>query len=455
MSSQVLHSFHCPITVPLLSPFAIQTLLSPHGSTNLEKVNCSHFILANGCTLDKEKVLTVVEGGPMSSNNINRRDFLVTAAGVASTLVMDTQFTSANTGTPSPPDLDPDSPISKSWNVPVRDVAQVDLSKVLPDLALPGVKERHIIYSLLLMKLIQRFWNGNKRGPLGVYPQRVRQIESKTDKANRYRGDRGERVDNSDPNRISWDRYLGHNIACLAVDGNGEIIDFDFNHNDLFRSSSEHAEARLVRRLFSLTDIMDSWKTGTPISGRSRAFSLTDVTLYTSLESCAQCSGVMSLGRVKQVVFLQHDPGAYRIGNIMYNLAGPDPSDKTLALAPLPISADAIALPHFKKLDSGYTAFASARKQAKSQGDVNGAFFISPDGRPDYAPSITSFLCTDDAFAIFSQGGDDFDNIRLSDPEATSPTNPTSWTNQECLDHARRFYAYADVQGFRGSPHKF
>ena len=390
----------------------------------------------------------------MSSNNINRRDFLVTAAGVASTLVMDTKLTSANTGTPPPPDLDHNSPIYKSWNASLQDLAQVDVSNVLPDLNNKGFKERHKIYSLLLMKLIQRFWNGNKRGPLGVYPQRARQIESPSGKAFRYRGDRGERVDNSDPNRISWDRYLGHNIACLAVDGNGEIIDFDFNHNDLFRSSAEHAEARLVRRLFSLTDIMDSWKTGAQILGKSRAFSLTDVTLYTSLESCAQCSGVMSLGRVGHVVFLQHDPGAYRIGNIMYNLAGPDPSGKTLAFAPLPIPGDAIDLLHFKNLDNSYAAFANARKQAKARGNVNGAFFISPDGTPDYAPSITSFLCTDDAFAIFSQGGDDFDNMQLSDPGAKSLVNPTSWTNQECLDHAKQFYAYADVQGFRGSPHK-
>lgn len=389
-----------------------------------------------------------------SSVKINRRDFLLTAAGAASMLVVDTPLTSAHAETPPPSDLDPKSPIYKSWNAPLKDLAQVDLGTVLPDLNTKGFKERHQIYSLLLMKLIQRFWNGNKRGPLGVYPQRAKQIESSCGKVFRYRGDRGQRVDNTDPYRISWDRYLGHNIACLAVDGNGEIIDFDFNHNDLFRSSAEHAEARLVRRLFSLTDIMDSWKTGAQIPGRSRAFSLTDVTLYTSLESCAQCSGMMSLGRVKHVVFLQHDPGAYRIGNIMYNLAGPDPSNNALAFAPLPIPGDAIDLPHFTKLDQGYAAFADARKQAKAQGDLNGAFFISPDGTPDYAPSMTSFLCTDDAFAMFSLGGDDFDTMQLSDPGATSPGNPTSWTNRQCLDHATRFYAYADVQGFRGSPHK-
>ena len=90
---------------------------------------------------------------------------------------------------------------------------------------------------------------------------------------------------NPEGSRINWDRYLGHNIACIAVDGNGAIIDFDFNHNDFFRSTVEHAESRLVRRLFSLTPIYDSWKTGQRIDDRSKAFSLSDVTLYTSLES--------------------------------------------------------------------------------------------------------------------------------------------------------------------------
>ena len=81
--------------------------------------------------------------------------------------------------------------------------------------------------------------------------------------------------------------------------------------------------SRIVRRLFSLTDVFDSWKTGERIGDRSRAFSLQNVTLYTSLESCAQCSGVMSLGGVKQVVYLQNDFTAYMIGNIMFNLSNP------------------------------------------------------------------------------------------------------------------------------------
>jgi hypothetical protein len=44
----------------------------------------------------------------------------------------------------------------------------------------------------------------------------------------------------------------------------------------------------MVRRLFGLTNIFDTWKTANPIGDKSRAASLNEVTLYTSLESCAR-----------------------------------------------------------------------------------------------------------------------------------------------------------------------
>jgi len=290
---------------------------------------------------------------------------------------------------------------------------------------------------------------------LGIYPWRERQKESGQDPHAtifRYRGDIAK---DSDRFRINWDRYLGHNIACVAVDGNGEVIDFDFNHNNVFRSSAEHAEARMVRRLFSLAQIFDKWRTGTLIPGKSRGFSLQDVTIYTSLESCAQCSGVMSLGRVRQVVYLQHDPGAYRVGNIMFNLAGRDPGDNASALAPIPVDASVLGVRQVGELDLRYLEFRGKISTAGRQKDKKLAYFIPPDGSdPDYAPSITSFLCTDNAYAVFDRGADEFTRLTLQYPTERGPHSPSGWTNQECLAEARRFFQYADVEGFRGTPHK-
>jgi len=386
-------------------------------------------------------------------DQINRRDFIVTTAGVAgsASALAGATLTSAEAQTTPPPGFDAQEPFAKNWGKPLREVVQVDPIVAAPELANDAVKERHRIYCHLLMKLMVRFWNGNKRGPLGSYPRRVKQMEAvqPVQPTQRYRGDM---IENPDRLRVNWDRYVGHNIACVAVDGNGEIIDFDFNHNDFFRSSAEHAESRMVRRLFSLTDIFDSWKTGDRIGDRSRAFSLQNVTLYTSLESCAQCSGVMSLGGVKQVVYLQNDFTAYMIGNIMFNLANPVSG---LPGAPKPIPASAVGLQQFQVLNDANLAFVKDIQDAKARNDSTRAFFISPDKTfVDFDPSITSFLCTDVARDIFEAGGKQLDAMTLKFPNEKHPDERDVLTNQECLEEARSFFKYADLEGYRGSPHK-
>jgi tRNA(Arg) A34 adenosine deaminase TadA len=386
-------------------------------------------------------------------DQINRRDFIVTTAGAAgsASALAGATLGSAQAQPSPPPGFVDQPPFANNWAKPLSEVVHIDLSAAAPELSSEAVRERHRIYCHLLMKLMVRFWNGNKRGPLGSYPRRVKQMEAgqPTQPTQRYRGDM---IADPDRLRLNWDRYVGHNIACIAVDGNGEIIDFDFNHNDFFRSSAEHAESRMVRRLFSLTDVFDSWKTGDRIGDKSRAFSLQNVTLYTSLESCAQCSGVMSLGGVKQVVYLQNDFTAYMIGNIMFNLANPVAG---LPGAPKPIPASAVELPQFQRLNDANLAFVKDIQDAHAHNDSTRAFFISPDKSfVDYDPSITSFLCTDAARDIFEDGGKELDTLTLKFPDDKHPDERDVLTNKQCLEEARSFFKYADVEGYRGSPHK-
>lgn len=390
---------------------------------------------------------------------INRRDFIVTTAGVAGTAGALGGTALAQAQTPLPPGFDAQDPLIQNWQQQLSAVVDVDpgLKVDARELEQEAVRERHRIYSYLLMKLIHRFWNGNKRGPLGTYPLRVDQKDPVQQTPQRYRGDM---IENPEGMRINWDRYLGHNIACIAVDGNGEIIDFDFNHNDFFRSSAEHAESRIVRRLFSLTDIFDSWRTGQRIRDKPRAASLNEVTLYTSLESCAQCSGVMSLAGIKQIIYLQNDFTAYMIGNIMYKLANRIPIRDaqgtvvgTRPGAPVPIPGSAVGLDEFKVLNDANLEFVKNIKAAEAAKNPNGAFFVSADGKPDFDPSITSFLCTDAAYKIFEAGGKKLDQLALSSPDFRFPDSG-GLQNQQCLKEAQEFYKYADIEGYRGSPHK-
>jgi tRNA(Arg) A34 adenosine deaminase TadA len=412
-------------------------------------------------------------------NKVNRRDFIATttaAAGAASALGAAVSVpASAQSLLAPPPGFDTQVPLIENWNRQLGDLVDVTtgLRRDAPELGDPAVRDRHKIFCYLLMKLIVRFWNGNKKGPLGTYPLRQAQLDRPQlpEKPQRYRG---EMIANPGGLRVNWDRYLGHNIACIAVDGNGEIIDFDFNHNDFFRSSAEHAESRMVRRLFSLTDVFDGWKTGKKLSDKPHLASLNDVTLYTSLESCAQCSGVMSLAGVRQIIYLQNDFTAYKIGNLMYNLANrgagvdsrgnpildwkgkPVPS---LPGAPIPIAGSEVQLDEFKKLNDANMAFARNILAAKAANNLNGAFFVPDNGNPDFDPSITSFLCTDVALKIFQDGAAKLDALTL-DPASRDwrfpdkPDNKQILSNQECLEKAREFFKYADIEGYRGSPHK-
>ena len=90
-----------------------------------------------------------------------------------------------------PPGFVDQPPFAKNWAKPLREVVQIDLSAAAPELASEAVQERHRVYCHLLMKLMVRFWNGNKRGPLGSYPRRVKQMEAvqPVQPTQRYRGD--------------------------------------------------------------------------------------------------------------------------------------------------------------------------------------------------------------------------------------------------------------------------
>lgn len=324
--------------------------------------------------------------------------------------------------------LAPNAPIAKKWDRPLKEVATLP-----PYKASAEEKERHRIYSLMLFGLMKRFFNGNKNGARGQYPWRETQLDD--DKA-RYRG--GD--------------YLGHNIGALAVDGRGEVIDFDFNHNQLFSSSAEHAEARLIRRVFSLTQIYDSWQTRGP-DDPPRAFGystvLSNVTVYTSLESCAQCSGIMALGQVGKVVYLQRDPGTYHIGNIMWNLTarevGGGEAVQIKATAPRPIPGSEIGFDYFDELNEKYAAYYKAVKKKP---------FHIGEKRKDLSSALTSFLCCDDTFDIYSRAQSEF--FKLVKKGAKYPKfrpDKRALTNAEALAAAQRFYDYAADVGRRGTPH--
>lgn len=300
-----------------------------------------------------------------------------------------------------------------------------------------GAKERHRLYSLLLMAISKYYWNGNKKGRDGIYP-----------------------LNPKNHGKFEFNDYYGHNIASIAVDAFGEVIDFEFNHNKLFNSSTEHAEARMVKRIFTLTQINDSWKTSLlPAKPKDDYNTFEDVTLYTTLESCSQCAGIMALARVKEIVYLQTDPGMYLIGNILRNLTrkieNVNGSSGSL-MSPMPISGADIDFKNFDLLNNSYLQFQEVVK--------TNPFFIptNPQENPDKSPSITSFLCTDSAFQIYNNASVEFEslteqNLHFPDYKPKDKVGAeiqNARTNKNVLAEIKDFYIYAIKSGKRGTPHK-
>jgi tRNA(Arg) A34 adenosine deaminase TadA len=329
----------------------------------------------------------------------------------------------------SPPS-DSKDPLFYYWQRPVAELASVQNCAIDADRAF-----RHRVFSLLAMALIYDAWNGNKNGQWGDYPYR-----------------KGQQLM---PGLYDGGRYLGHNIASLAVDGRGEIMDFEFNHNNLFNSSAEHAEARLVRRIFSLNQIFDHWQTRDDVQDVPSVSTMSAVTIYTTLESCAQCSGIMTLANLNSVVYLQSDPGQYRIGNILFNLSNPQsishPSANPVPAAkygaPEPIGADQFNFGYKGALEAGYQKFAAAMSAP------NAYFWRSQDGEQrDNSVSITSYLCTDEARGIYKAGADELMVLTATNGDYRPESG--AMTNAAVLELARHFRAYVRGAGHRGTPHK-
>jgi hypothetical protein len=366
---------------------------------------------------------------------------------------------------PVPPGLLP------YWHDTVQEFAELEPNKLTQEEG-----ERHVIFSLLLMAIVKAKWNGNKYGPVGNYGSWRQEQEIGTTPS-------GEKI-------YEGGSYFGHNIAAIAVDGEGRIIDFDFNHNQVFDSTVEHAESRLVRRVFALTQVYDPWfaldrdestpaapegvrrarrdyarrnvfaadiseQPLTPGAARDARTELTpsspipyssllkDVTIYTSLESCAQCSGIMCLGSVKDIVYLQWDQGQFLVGNIMWKATT---AEHMGFIAPRPIRGDEFGLPYFPLLNEENEAF---------NGEVGSKPFYEGPGAsgPVTSKAVTSFLCTDQARAIFGAAAAAFEQYNQAEFPEYKPA-PSALTNQQALVEAHDFLDWVSQLESRGAPHR-
>jgi hypothetical protein len=154
----------------------------------------------------------------------------------------------------------------------------------------------------------------------------------------------------------------------------------------------------------------------------------------------------MTLASVKAVVYLQWDQGQFLIGNIMYQVTR---GAELGFVSPLPISGAEIELPYFSELNKGNDEFSQ---------EVGKDPFFKGGGSNRNKPSITSFLCTDVALAIYQRAADEFKElteVTVTCPEYT-PDGATqgALSNAEVRSEVRDFWEYARAINNRGTAHR-
>jgi tRNA(Arg) A34 adenosine deaminase TadA len=93
------------------------------------------------------------------------------------------------------------------------------------------------------------------------------------------------------------DTRVGHHIAAVLVAPDGLPVRWERNANFAEESAIAHAEARLIKGY-----IDDRRELGRPVPR------LAGYTVYTTLEPCAMCVGIMIVADVDRVVYGQRDP---------------------------------------------------------------------------------------------------------------------------------------------------
>lgn len=174
----------------------------------------------------------------------------------------------------------------------------------------------------------------------------------------------------------------GHNIGSILVAPDGSIVNWERNCNASLSNGTQHGEVRLILGYLN----------------RAGGYSLNGHTVYTTLEPCAQCSGMMVMTRVKRTVYGQTDPAFGK-------------------------ALERLSLNSLKWNEAGYTNYpwtVISEKSATRYCELLDKEYAKAGG------SVTSFLLTDTSKAIFESAAKALQDYQVKYPE-----------NKDVLNHAK------------------
>ncbi|TGV01554.1 nucleoside deaminase [Flavivirga rizhaonensis] len=185
----------------------------------------------------------------------------------------------------------------------------------------------------------------------------------------------------------------GYNIGSVLIAPSGQVVKWARNCVDTTANSTQHGEVRLM----------------TSYLGMTQYFSLKNeddnpYTLYTSLEPCAMCSGMMTLQSLNRTVYSQTDPD---FGKAIQRLEFDAADYGGCPPYPRAVISDVSPSIYRYMLDTAYVNYL----------------------RKGYDRSITKFLTTENARVIYSSAVDELLNYQVTYPE-----------NQSALNNAISYY---------------
>jgi tRNA(Arg) A34 adenosine deaminase TadA len=172
----------------------------------------------------------------------------------------------------------------------------------------------------------------------------------------------------------------GHNIGCILVDKDNNPVAWNLNSNGITNDSTQHGEVRVMQDYIK--------KSGNKY--------LDGYTIYTTLEPCIMCSGMMSLTKVSRTVYGQTDDN-YPNGAAGYGRA----------IERIKLDSTAIG---------GYPPYprTPGRSDASSLGFRDALEYNFSHGTET---DITVFLTSGAAREIYKESAEQFYNYRVEFPE--------------------------------------
>lgn len=160
----------------------------------------------------------------------------------------------------------------------------------------------------------------------------------------------------------------GYNVGCILVDPNNTVVDWGINTVNATENCTQHGEVRLITSYLSQDGI----------------YSLDGYSIYSTLEPCAMCAGMMTMASIKRVVSGQKD---YYFSKAIERLSfdstpygGYPPYPRIVASHETPTEYGDI-------LDKSYQAYIKAGNQP-----IITKFLSTPPAKEIYAKAFQSFM---------------------------------------------------------------